>query len=540
MPLFVPHPLTIADTRTPKMHVRTKLMLSYAFVIAFCLLLAAVVSAFLLRRDQNQFANQRIKTIAEMSAVLLHDNPDPARFDAGAQVVTTAGQTGTRLIVVNANLRDLTTAQQRPNLPRLFEGTVVLDTDGELAPGTTVRLPQGVYQDWRQFTTAQVVGRGTATPTLKNAALALPPPSTYQTVLRDGPRLDLAMVPLRAERGAPTNTFRVLIAAEPQGSAVRPVARLVRPLGWAALIAFLVAAPVALLLARSVTRPLIGLTRATRAVARGDYSQRVPVRDGDEVGELGRSFNQMAQEIERTRQRERDFLANVSHDLKTPLTSIQGFAGALTDGTVPPDAYPSVARIIHEEAQRMGQLVGDILQLSRLEAGDLALALTPLDAGELLRASARRFEAVAAQAGIALLVDVPAGATLGLLGDRGRLEQVLGNLIENAIRHTPSGGRIDLVAVPGEEQGRAVVRLLVRDSGSGIAPNDLPRIFERFYQAEKSRVVTPRNGSGRAGSGLGLAIVRELVERNGGTIRAESTLGAGTTMTITLPRTNDD
>ena len=522
------------------MHVRTKLMLSYAFVIALCLLLAAVVSAFLLRRDQNQFAGQRIRTIAETTAVLLHDNPDPARFDAAMQVATTAGQTGTRLIIVSANLRDLTVAQQRPNLPRLFEGTVVLDSGGDLAPGATVRLPQQVYQDWRQFMASQAVGRGTATPTTKNAALVLPPPSTYQTVLRDGPQLDLAMVPLRAERGAPVNTFRVLIAAEPPGSAVRPIVRLVRPLGWAALVAFLVAAPVALLLARSITRPLIGLTRATRAVARGDYSQRVPVRDGDEVGELGRSFNQMAQEIERARRRERDFLANISHDLKTPLTSIQGFAGALTDGTVPPDAYPAVARIIHEEAERMGQLVGDILQLSRLEAGDLALVLAPLDAGELLRASARRFEAIAAQAGIALLVDLPDGAALDLLADRGRLEQVLGNLIENAIRHTPSGGRIDLVATPGEERGRAVVRLLVRDTGGGIAPADLPRIFERSYQAEKSRVVAPRNGPGRAGSGLGLAIARELVERHGGTLRAESTLGAGTTMAIVLPLGNDE
>jgi signal transduction histidine kinase len=417
-----------------------------------------------------------------------------------------------------------------PGQTRAFEGIVVQDSDGELLPGTTVRLPAALYQDWREYTAAQATRRGTPTPATKNAMLTLPKPQDYRTRLHDGPVLDLAMVPLRAERGMPGNAFRVLIVAEPQGSAVRPIVRLAGPLGWAALIAFLIAAAVALILARSVTRPLITLTRATRAVARGDYGQRVPVREGDEVGELGHSFNQMAQEIERTRRRERDFLANISHDLKTPLTSIQGFAGALTDGTVPPDAYPAVARIIHEEAQRMGQLVGDVLQLSRLEAGDLPLALGPLDAGDLLRETAHRFERRAAQAGIALVVDLPDDGALPLLADRGRLEQVLGNLIENAIRHTPSEGRIDLVAQSAEQDGRAAVRLVVRDTGEGIAPSDLPRIFERFYQADKARATK------RAGSGLGLAIVKELVERHGGTIRAESTLGAGTAMIITLLR----
>jgi two-component system sensor histidine kinase ResE len=250
----------------------------------------------------------------------------------------------------------------------------------------------------------------------------------------------------------------------------------------------------------------------------------------------------MAQEIERTRTRERDFLANISHDLKTPLTSIQGFAEALNDGTVPPDAYPAVARIIGDEAQRMGQMVGDLLQLSRLEAGELPLSLGPLDAGDLLRETARRFESRAAQAGIALLVAPapagtrPGGGALPLLADRGRLEQVLGNLIENAIRHTPSGGRIDLVAQSTELQGRAAVRLIVRDTGVGIPPADLPRIFERFYQADKARA---GKQGGRAGSGLGLAIVKELVERHGGTIRVESTVGAGTAMIVTLPRAMD-
>src|SRR5689334_2662614 len=143
------------------MHIRSKLMLSYALVIALCLFLAAVVSVFLLRRDQAKYANERIRTIAETTAVLLHDNYDPARFDADAQVMTTANQTETRIVIAQANLRDLGTlrgqAIQSPLLgqTRAFEGIVVQDSAGQLQPGATVRLPAEVYQDWRIYTMDQ-------------------------------------------------------------------------------------------------------------------------------------------------------------------------------------------------------------------------------------------------------------------------------------------------------------------------------------------------------------------------------------------------
>lgn len=517
------------------MHIRTKLILSYAFVIAFCLLLAALVSAFLLRRYQGDFVRQRIEIIAEATAPLLHDNNDPARFDAAAQVLQTADQTGSRMVILSASLRDLTAAQQRPAIvARQFEAVVQQDTAGILPVGATVQLPRKVYEDWQQWSrspAAQAPKVGTPAP-LKNAQLTLPAPLTGRVQLREGQPTELVMVPLRAEKGAPTGDFRVLVVAEPLGTGRRPFAAVVGPLGWAAGIAFLISILVALLLARSITQPLIGLTGATRALARGDYSQRVPVRGEDEVAELGGSFNQLAQELDQIRRREKDFLANISHDLKTPLTSIQGFAGALVDGTCPPDTYPAVARIIHSEAQRMGQLVGDVLQLSRLEAGELPLTLAPLDLADLLRAGARRFAAAAQAAGVTIRIESPTERVLILLGDQGRLEQVLGNLIENALRYTPTGGRIDLVAGTAEVEGKTLARLLVRDTGSGIAPADLPRIFERFYQADKARV------TGSAGAGLGLAIVKELVERHGGTVRAESTLGAGTTIVILLPLTH--
>ena len=526
------------------MHVRTKLILSYTLISALCILLATLVSGVLLWRYQGNFVHQRIEAIAETTAPLLHDNNDPARFDAAQQLTLTASQTDTRMVILTANLRDLTAAQNRPGggtAQRRFGATVAQDTAELLTPGTQIQLPRRIYEDWQSWQRAQnaaVLGgapSGIATPVpLKNTQLTLPAPLNNTRVgtmaLRDGESLDLALIPLRAERGAPNGEFRVLIVAEPSGAPRRPLAAIASQLSKAALVGFLVSLIVALVLARSITRPLLGLTAATRALARGDYSQRVQVRGNDEVAQLGHSFNQMAQEIEQIRQRERDVLANISHDLKTPLTSIQGFAGALLDGTCPPEEYPTAARIIYDESERMNHLVGDVLQLSRLEAGELTLSLGPVDLHELLTQSVRRFAGTAEQAGVTLRVETPTNGPLRILGDRGRLEQVLGNLIDNALRYTPSGGRIDLVGGLIEDEGHSLARLIVRDTGRGIPTDDLPRIFERFYQADKSRVA----GRG-GGSGLGLAIVRELIERHNGTIRAESTPGAGTAITILLP-----
>jgi signal transduction histidine kinase len=519
-----------------------KLILSYALIIALCLTLTALVSAVLLRNYQNRFAKQRIEIIADTTAPLLHDNNDPARFDAAAQVRRTADQTQTRLIVLEAALRDLTSAQQRAarggNNVQRFNAVVQQDTAGLLPEGTTVAVPREVYESWQrwlreQATTTARAGTPTAPP-LKNAQLTLPGATISAITLHTGRPLDLALIPLRAEKGMPSGDFRVLVVAEPVGSAARPLATVIGTFAPAAGIAFLVSIIGALILARSISKPLIGLTAATRALASGDYQRRVAIHGDDEVAELGRSFNAMASDIERVRRRERDFLANISHDLKTPLTSIQGFAGALIDGTCPPDAYPDAARIIYGESQRMGQLVGDILQLSRLEAGELPLAVAPVDLTALLRATARRFVGTAAKAGVSIRLENAPEHPIIALADQGRLEQVLGNLVENALRYTPPGGRIDLIGARQEGAGQPSARLAVRDTGGGIAASDLPRIFERFYQADKSRV------AGRAGSGLGLAIVKELIERHGGTVHAESVIGAGTTITMTLPLAPDE
>ena len=514
------------------MHVRMKLILSYALIIALCLTLTALVSAVLLRNYQNRFAKQRIEIIADTTAPLLHDNNDPTRFDAATQVRRTADQTQTRLVVLEATMRDLTTAQSRAarggNEIKQFDATVKQDTAGLLPEGTTVAIPRGVYESWQRWLREQAAsttqaGTPVATP-MKNAQLTLPGTTTGSIALRAGRPLDLALIPLRAEKGMPSGDFRVLVVAEPIGSTARPLAAFVGTLAPAAGIAFLVSIIVALILARSITRPLLGLTAATRALASGDYQRRVAIRGDDEVAELGHSFNAMATEIERVRRRERDFLANISHDLKTPLTSIQGFAGALIDGTCPPDAYPDAARIIYSESQRMGHLVGDILQLSRLEAGELTLGLAPVDLSDLAPGNGATVHRHGGESGC---IDPPR-QPIGSADHRPRRPWPARAGLGQSGRECPPLHRAGWADRPHQRQagecGRPLARLAVRDTGSGIAASDLPRIFERFYQADKSRV------AGRTGSGLGLAIVKELIERHGGTVHAESVVGAGTTI----------
>ncbi len=517
------------------MQIRMKLILSYALIIVICLGLTTLVGALLLRTYQNRFTKQRIEIIAETTAPLLHDNNDPTRFDATMQLDRTAEQTQTRLLILEGSLRDLTNAQNRNNQNganiKTFAATVRQDTAGLLPENSTVAVPREIYERWQQWTRTQQAAQATptATPTTKNAQLTLPRATTIRLALQSEQPLELTLLPLRGERGMPSGNFRILVVAEPVGTVARPLATLVRTLLPAAAVVFLCSIGVALLLASSITTPLRALAKATRALAGGDYSQRVPVRGTDEVAELGRSFNSLASDIASARRREHDILANISHDLKTPLTSIQGFAGAMLDGTCPPEAYPYAAQVIHTETERMNHLVGDVLQLSRLEAGEFPLHPMPLNVREILQATVRRFTEQATKQGVFLRVVRPNNDDLTIRGDRDQIEQILGNLVENALRYTPPEGRIDLLAERITSGGKPVARISVRDTGKGIAASDLPRIFERFYQADKSRV------AGQGGSGLGLAITKELVERHHGTVTAESVIGAGTTISFTIP-----
>jgi two-component system sensor histidine kinase ResE len=230
----------------------------------------------------------------------------------------------------------------------------------------------------------------------------------------------------------------------------------------------------------------------------------------------------------------KDFVANVSHELRTPLSMVQGYSEALLDDIASsPEERQQLVQVIHDESLRMGRLVKDLLDLARMEAGHIDLSLQQVDLHKLLERVHRKFAVLAKDRGV-LLGPLQLSGDLTLhAADPDRLEQVLTNLLDNALRHTPAGSGVQLAAVyRPAPRSSGFVEVTVSDEGAGIPPDDLPYIFERFYKADKAR---KRESNGSGGTGLGLAIVRNLVEAHGGKIRATSELGKGTRFTITLP-----
>jgi signal transduction histidine kinase len=265
------------------------------------------------------------------------------------------------------------------------------------------------------------------------------------------------------------------------------------------------------------------LTVATRAVAQGSLEQQVPVRSQDELGELAGSFNQMAADLARSYDLRRQMTADIAHDLRTPLSVILSHAEALRDGVLPPTR--DTFEIISDEAQRLNRLVDDLHTLSLAEAEELPLTQRAISPRRLLADAAVAHGIHAVQRNISLEVD--AGPELPDVNvDPDRMAQVLDNLLDNALHYTPAGGQVTLSA-----SGFAdFVQLRVVDSGPGIAPEDIPHIFERFYRGDRSRQ------RGEGGAGLGLAIAKALIEAHGGRIWVESELGQGTTFIVELPR----
>jgi two-component system sensor histidine kinase BaeS len=288
-----------------------------------------------------------------------------------------------------------------------------------------------------------------------------------------------------------------------------------------ALVAVLLALTLGGVLAFGLTRSLRELTEATVEIAGGKLGMQVQVRSKDELGELAASFNQMSRDLASATQARRQMTADIAHDLRSPLSVIAGYAEALNDGKLP--GTPETYTILHQETRHLSRLVEDLRTLSLADAGELTLTRLPTQAVRLLEQARLRQAVAAEQAGITLRVEAsPPEASIFV--DPERMAQVLDNLILNAFRYTPEGGEVILSAVPVHEG----VQINVSDTGSGIAAEDLPQIFNRFYRGDKSR---QQNGE----SGLGLAIARSIVEAHDGTITVESQLGKGTSFTVTLP-----
>jgi len=318
----------------------------------------------------------------------------------------------------------------------------------------------------------------------------------------------------------------VLVAPQPTLRALGLLGdELMRTLMVAGSVALLLSIILAWLIAHWVTAPLRRMAEASISVTAGEYDQQLTLTGPEEVQSLAAAFNEMVRRVQASRQAQRDFVANVSHELKTPLTSIQGFAQAILDGTAQKhEDQQRAARVIYDESDRLRRLVEDLLDLARIDAGQVVFERHTVDLGALLRSVVERLSVHAEEVGVGIeshLPDFPP-----LVGDGDRLAQVFTNLIDNAVKHSSEGGVVNL---RGEREG-GWVSIHVDDTGPGIPPDELSRIFERFYQLDKAR----SGGRGR-GAGLGLAISREIVQAHGGRLVAQSVIERGSRFTVQLP-----
>jgi signal transduction histidine kinase len=473
---------------------QSRLTLSYVVIIVVCLVFVSLAAWVLLRGYQRTLVLNRLTDRSILAARLTSEflrrtrSPEDAVQRLAQQISRSAAS---RISVY------------------------LLDPTGQVVVGSNDKL------DGQQF---------------ENLALRQVPPPQWpargEWRLAAGDRLLYVAEPVQraADEGQLAPAY-VLLLAEP--FPVGPVLRttfgdLMPRLAWAGAVALAVSIILAALMAYSIARPLDRIARAAEEIAAGNYDQQLDIATPTEVARLATSFNSMARQVKATLQSQQDLVANVSHELKTPLTSIQGFSQALLDGAVHDDAARDrAASIIHEESGHMRRLVDDLLELARLESGQVTLAREAVDLTGLLRDCVARFAPQSEQGGVVLDVEEPS-SPLVVVGDLDRLGQVFGNLVDNALKHAGNvsgGGRVVLRA----EQQPGWVLCSVTDNGRGIPGEDLPRVFERFYQVDKSRA---RRGTG---VGLGLAIAREIIQAHGGRIGVESVEGLGTRFTVELP-----
>ena len=502
----------------------SRLLLAFAFVIVLSLALSAIGTLFLLRDQQREAAEERVGRLAEpiTLTVALMEEADVGRGEIQNAAIDYAESFDVRVLLVDE------------------DGTVVVDTDSHLNGETVDLFQQAGLEVTRrggaEFRMAKYAG--------SDEELLLFAPARESLQLSSNRLIQLQTVIYELEAsGESSDAIAEIIAGldptEPRTLAVpslRPLVAvseseitsawqdLIPQLSIAGGIALLASVLAAALISRSISSRLGRVTRAAHEMSLGNYDQQLDPRGDDEVGRLARAFNVMARQVSGSHQMMRDLLANVSHELKTPLTSIQGFSQAMEEGAIKSEEeYQQAGRIINEETQRMRRLVEDLIDLSRLESGQAVVERAPVDLDRVLRTCAGRFEWQLRESGAELHLDL--GRLPEVEGDERRLEQAFTNLIDNAVRHTPEGGAISVRAAA--ENG--VARVAVHNTGSYIPPDELDRVFERFFQLDRTRT------RGAGGSGLGLAIASEVVQAHAGAIRATSDRQSGTEFVVELP-----
>jgi len=500
-----PTPVTFMATRArPVFNLRLKLVLSYLGVALGAILLLVIVVSLAVQNYFFSAQQKELQTNAEYLAQQVEQVYSTQAGRSWANVPPLGGIFGPNLLVVIDKNLILHTPSRPPllslndtNLPEALKQALVQALQGQEVEGTLQGSP-----DSDTFSGQYI------------------------------------SVPLRLEGLPNGQIIGALLLAQPNQyprgfSPYAFLANVDQAILIAGVIIAIIVVIFSLMLARRFTRPLESLTVAAEHMKGGNYAQRVtPPKSQDELGRLALTFNAMADTIEadvtelrHQEQLRRDMIANIAHDLVTPLTAIQGFSEALADEVISePKARQETALLIGREVQRLRRLVSDMQRMTSLESGYVQLDIAPLNLHELLDELLSVIGPECEQAGITVHNEI-APTTPLVLADSDRITQVLLNLIDNARNHTPVGGKI----IIGAQVGDRFLTVWVSDTGTGIVPADLPYIFERFYRADRART-----GS-TAGSGLGLSIVKAIITSHGGTIRAESTPNQGTTILFTLP-----
>lgn len=493
---------------------RGRLLASHVVVVVLCLAISGGIFVLLLRGYRQQLAERRLDDLVYPVAIQVSalDRSAVSTPQIATFLQDQAQSLHTRILLLDAT------------------NTVVADSDGRLTGRVVVLHITSVVGERhpRGYGLVELPGSGAY------YFVAAPMPHVTSNV----PTTMLAPTgtPVPGAPEVRESSFAQVVLAAPRSGMLTAWRELLPSLLLAGVGSLLFSVVVSFLLSKSIAGPLGQMTRATEEMARGELSQALPVNRRDEIGRLAMAFNVMAAQVNASQRLLRDFVANVSHELRTPLTSVQGFAQAIADGVArSPEDISESARIILHEADRMHRLVDDLLYLSKLESGQLPIEVAPMDAAELVDVALRRIEKQAAEAHVRLVKRVE--ALPQVMADSRRIEQVLTNLLDNALLHTPPDGVITLSAEAklsgGKQNGRQVRRakgvvIGVHNTGSYIPDDERRRIFERFYQVDKSRA------RDRAGAGLGLAICYEIAMAHGGTLRVESDSRTGTRFSLEL------
>ena len=468
---------------------RARLIVSFTLVVALAVFLAGAGALFLLRDKQQETARERYGRLAEPL------NDRLARLESTGGTLPQvkdflrqrADETGIRILLLDQDQVITYDSEANALLGRyvlLFETNRVRRAEA-----------QGIRYSWVDYSAKGEDLTLFSAPAQNSGAFAFAAPH-----------------------------YEALIAI-PQNQLTSAWLDLVPRLALAGMIALSVSFLVSYFISRSISGPLGRITQASKQMALGNYDVHIPIHGQDEVGRLSEAFNHMAREVSASQRTMKDLLANVSHELKTPLTSIQGYSQAILDGLVTSEEdLKDSSRTIHEEANRMRELVDDLMLLSQIESGQMAMQHTHVDLRDLLEQTIERFQWAVRDAAIETHLRIERIPEVH--GDPRRLEQVFSNLLQNAVRHTPHGGTI---TVRGATLSGGHVSIGIHNTGSVIPAEDLPRVFERFFQVDRARA---RKGGS---SGLGLAIVQEIVEAHGGTVSAVSSPVGGTEFIVILP-----